>query len=284
VSRVHWHSIDGDDAELRGSERAHMASVARDIAMTVLPISDSFSYYYGEILRDIVIGPGHAEMPPKVRAKREGLDYDAWRRWGMSFATSVRIADGSLFRWRKRMLNTFTLQLNTAMAMGNDVVRLCARLHGQCELHAWVDGPNRAWLADLIERGLESGVLRRSMWYEDYDAGGMKVSDEGWGPVVALLRKASDSPIVTSYSVCRQFPSPDLVDPPPDADDDEDWFYGATRGDRWARCMTALRAKDCGLELKPENWAGYTFGDGVTFLDLMAPDRDERLVAKLEAA
>ncbi|GAA4304598.1 hypothetical protein GCM10023178_11830 [Actinomadura luteofluorescens] len=37
-------------------------------------------------------------------------------------------------------------------------MRFLARLHAQCELHGYVEGPNRAWLADVIDQGPAAGV------------------------------------------------------------------------------------------------------------------------------
>jgi hypothetical protein len=47
-------------------------------------------------------------------------------------------------------------------------VRFLARLHGQCEVHGWVAGKNRAWLADIIETGRETAILRDDMGWREW--------------------------------------------------------------------------------------------------------------------
>lgn len=135
------------------------------------------------------------------------------------------------------------ISLNTAIAVGNDALRLGARLHGQCEIHCYVEGPNRAWLAGIIEAGRESGFYRESM---------------GWESVCGLLRRRDDSPVVTSYSVTEQFP--EFRGGADDALTDEQ---------RWEQGVTELRA-DWSLELKPENFATFRFGDGATVFTPLA--------------
>jgi hypothetical protein len=43
----------------------------------------------------------------------------------------------------------FSAILNTTLAIGSDPLKLYARLHGQCEVHTFVEGKNRNWLADI---------------------------------------------------------------------------------------------------------------------------------------
>lgn len=62
------------------------------------------------------------------------------------FETALHVAyDG--FICAGRQWDPFRLQMNTALQFGSDDIRLAARVHGQCEVHGWVAGPNRAWLA-----------------------------------------------------------------------------------------------------------------------------------------
>jgi hypothetical protein len=91
-------------------------------------------------------------------------------------------------------LRLSSLILNTALVAGSDPVRLLARLTGQCELHTYVEGPHRAWLADIIKEGLGTGVLRRF---------GPDVENDhvGWPAVEALLGERDDGPVVVSDSV-----------------------------------------------------------------------------------
>jgi len=80
--------------------------------------------------------------------------------------------------------------------------------------------------------------------------------------VRALLLRADDSPVVTSYSVCDQFPSRYLVDEPRYEEDSDAW-YELPFPVRWGRCMDALRAERPTVEMRPEGWDDYRFGAGV---------------------
>lgn len=146
----------------------------------------------------------------------------------------------------------FCLQLNTAIFVGNDAVRLLARLHGQCEIHGYIEGPNRGWYAGIIHDGLEAGVLRAEM---------------GWESVMLLLSVADDSPIVTDYSVTESFPSQSAAswagyeEPREGA-----WYEDLTEAERWELAVKGVRSS-AGCEWKPEMWAHPNFGDGKTALD-----------------
>lgn len=144
---------------------------------------------------------------------------------------------GDLFGLRLQVptgetLDPWTLGLNSTLAMGGDALKLVARLHGQCEIHAFVEGRNRAWLAGLIEQGSRDGIFRRQM---------------GWEPLASWLRSSSAEAVVTSYSVCTSFP-------PFDAEKDAAL--------PWSEAVDRLRADGGGLELKPEDWAWPDFHFG----------------------
>lgn len=151
--------------------------------------------------------------------------------------------------WNGHKLDLFHLQLNSALAMGGNAVKLAARLHAQCEIHAWVDGPDRAWMADIIEVGLEDGVFR---W---------KVRDyyNGWQGVIDMLRSDAREPVVTSYSVSDYFPYDSRMS-----------FHDA---------LSELRESNPTLQIKPSNFKNYRFGTGISGLDLMAADHAVRLDA-----
>ena len=171
--------------------------------------------------------------------------------------------------------NMFHLQLNTAQVVGGDALKFCARMHGQCEIHAWVNGSNRQWLANIITGGLSTGILRES-----------PLGYGGWRVVIDLLEKRSDCPVVTSYSVCEGFPNAWLVrehlqesewpDSLSDLDQssehfNEDFnnaFWDLDGSAQWALAMAALKLSGGSLEMTPDNWNDYYFGDGRTAFDL----------------
>ena len=170
-------------------------------------------------------------------------------------------------------IEAWIVSLNTAWVIGSDPVRLFARLHGQCEIHCWVDGPNREWLAGIIHEGLNTQIYQK---------------DHGWESVIELLESRDDGPVVCSYSVCDSFPSIGLLpkDHPlslwecEDEDIDEiyDKFYELPTEEVWSECMKALRAESHGLEMKPDNWESFRFGHNETAFSLRrtALDRLEK--------
>ncbi|MER6813572.1 hypothetical protein ABT299_30250 [Spirillospora sp. NPDC000708] len=97
------------------------------------------------------------------------------------------------------------------------------RLHG---------GPNRAWLADVIEQGLADGVLRRAVRYQPHPDTPRKEwpsREMGWDEATALLRARDDEPTVVSSSFCDRFPNEDIADwtSPADVDLTPDWATDA---------------------------------------------------------
>lgn len=204
MSRVYFHS-EHAEAELRGSERAWLGSLVDAIA-------------FGFIDRHLdatqllsLTAPGHW-LHNEDRA-RPG--------WALLFHDRVRLALGSasdgdpVLQWRGHRIDTFALRLNTAIKYGSDPVKLAARIHGQCEIHAFIEGKNRAWLAALMQQGLDAGIYRKGLWYVDRPTHGepaarqsdRKWVDQGWDSVIALLRLRDDEPVALSYSVCDQFPN-----------------------------------------------------------------------------
>lgn len=155
---------------------------------------------------------------------------------------------------------TFGQKLNEALARDDDAWRFVARIHGQCEIHAYVEGQDRAWLAGIIERGLASGLLR------GIEMTGTREARSGWPAVIALLRERDDDPVVTSYSVCEGFPNLTIVreegtwQPTIPSFDPEDEWYALPTEEQWATALAALRQRQAHgsrLRLWPEDWARW---------------------------
>ena len=262
MSRIYFHTKDPDleDAVLAGAERAWFNWLCNHLAIGVLNLR---GFRRGEDL-----GPFLREPLPKDEYGINALE------------TSILIGwRDSPFAYRGEPINAFSLLLNTALAIGSGPLRLAARLHGQCEIHAWVAGPDRAWLADLIDEGLASGVMRRSLGAEP----GGKPWSMGWEKVTALLRAASDTPIVTSYSVCDQFPSYQLIEADGLSDERRDAasdaFYDLPYDEQWDRAFAALPGASM-LQLRPDDWSTYRFGHELSILDLLRGD-EEKVAAAL---
>lgn len=243
MSRVYFHSPSGM-AELRGSERAWASSLVNDMACGFIARADQDALFE-------LIPVGHY-----LREVPEGRKHPHWDKW-LRTAWCV----GLDLNWRGHTLDAWTFTLNTALLLGNDPVRFMARMHGQCEIHGWVDGRNRVWLADIIGRGRASGLYRH---------------DAGWEDVAAFLGQRDDEPVVMSYSVCDGFPNAYASDWTGTGDD----WYDLPEVEQWDRGMRYLRSMS-GLELSPDDWTEMRFGHGLSVIDLTAPDRDERLRSAL---
>lgn len=234
MSRIYFHTQD-EDAEIHGSERHYFASLCAEMTYAVLRRHTEDSEEAPALLRRAF---HHDHYMLSVRG---GVFADRFR-------THLIVSDAPLLLGDQEV-SIFSLVLNTALRLGSDPVRLAARLHGQCEIHAYVEGANRAWLADIIEQGRQFELYR---------------SGQGWEDVVALLRRDATSPVVTSYSVCEQFPNAGIANwsPPLDEDGEKDWdaWYGLSDQTRWEMALAGLRARRGGLELKPDDWSNFSFG------------------------
>lgn len=325
MSRIYFHSPSGT-AELHGSERAWLRHVAEGPARAAWDLERSGSHQLeraAAILSLVHDVPGYlaerlalakaedARLVSAVAAKRYGTyDPEPLRQLVLTLDTCLRVRGLELDVAGAR-LSTSNVELNTALAAGSDVVRLAAKIHGWCEDHCWVEGPDRVWMAAIIDEGLRTGIYRRGLWYTDGpDAPRDKWSDQGWGNVAELLRSHDDEPVVLSYSVCDQFPNREVagwepvIDPAwiPDwatnADGRAEWdaldeeaqhsyrrehaldvWYELPAEERWLLAMEGLREDRPWARLAPDTLAEVTFSYPVTVYDLFAPDRDERVRA-----
>jgi hypothetical protein len=273
MSRVYFHSQHGE-AELWGGERAWLGRLCSKLALGILDVQHSW-----ENVERLIRPDSYLKRPMGQHLS-----------WVNSVETAISLGwnDEKLFQWRGRPISMWELCLNTAARVGNDAVRLAARIHGQCEIHCYVEGVNRWWLADVIDDGLESGVLRRlAPFFENAK------SDQGqWESVTRLLRDRDDEPVVLSYSVCEQFPNRDFagwnplqqasIDGDSQDDDADELWYELSDGERWRIALQALRRSGGGRELKPADWGTFWFGNGLTALDLLAKDWENRLDRALE--
>jgi hypothetical protein len=249
MSRIYFHSPSGC-AELRGAERAYMSVTIAQLSTAFLQLRE----YPGQP------SPFRKALPAGAYPLQAEIGSSLFERhvamYMQGSGESTIIIDGS-------PSSVFAVGLNTALAVGDDPLRLMARLHGSCELHTWVDGPNRAWLADIIGRGRATGLYR---------------ADMGWEGVADMLRSRDDEPVVTSYSVCEQFPNRHTARDggvwkgvSPDGDEDDGAWYDLPGEERWRLAMEGLRhlsAVPCGLEMKQEDWRDWRFEDKKTVFDI----------------
>lgn len=185
------------------------------------------------------------------------------------------LADGE-FVFDGQRIDGFAMCLNTLIATGSEVLALLARIHGQCEIHGYLEEGNRRWLSGIIQRGLEAKILRES---------------QGWDEVSSLLRsiETHPGPVVMSYSVTDGFPSlPNGViedvylrfgcsrygDLPPEGqrliDAAEVLWDSLDSGTKWEKAMDALRRNGGGLEIAPDNLTTQRFSPGPSIWDAVA--------------
>lgn len=269
MSRVYFHSPSGE-AALRGSERAWCDGVVSRIAEGALgeygPWGDQ-----ADKLRSLIPASHYLQ-----REFSDGMTPGWWRAFRN--ALSGRLSN-DLLEWRGEKLSSFSLVLNTGLLLGNDTVKLMAFLHGQCEIHGWIAGEDRAWYSHQIAAGLESGLLRREM---------------GWEDVVALLLQRDDEPVVTSYSVTESFPNLYLAGMIAGGApyDDEDWdkLYTAweklSPEQQWYRAFRGLLERETptsSYRWCPNVFREQKFGHELSFFDLLAPDVIDRVERAISA-
>jgi hypothetical protein len=189
---------------------------------------------------------------------------------GLEFCFSGIMADP--IKINDHIWDPFDLQLNTIVDIGSDSLIFVARVHAQCEIHGYVMGNNREWLANIIEKGLDTKILR-----EETQGYG-----KGWRDVIELLKKDSETPVVMDYSVTESFPHA----PPTEFEcicseeaenNEEDCphcgyyidFDELSYKKQWEKSFKWLRECSESLEMKPENWSEMGFGDGKTVFDLI---------------
>lgn len=241
MSCIYFHSRDDGEARLRGSERHLMGGLVNDLMVGLIGNGDWIEPYLSTEAKRYLDGPANRSC---------------FHPWLLHDRSAHFIVDG-------KKVEPFYVALNTAIVLGNDAIKLAARLHGQCEVHCWVDGSNRAWLASIMRDGLDLSIFRAGM---------------GWEGVIEFLGKSSAAPIVCSYSVCEKFPNfeslpaehPIRLDAEQRTDDERfDPFYEMPPEDAWDACVQGLREQSGLLELSPEHWSEIRFGFGVSIFDLM---------------
>ena len=234
VSKIYFHSSN-KTAAVHGSERYLFSSLCSGITWSVL---DNVAKEYGD--------------QKSILRKARPQDHYALqsRDFAEDLAMSMRVGQTDFLVGDKRV-SGFSLSLNTAYFMGSDPVKLAARLHGQCEIHAYVEGANRRWLSEIIKHGRDIELYRSGM---------------GWESVIDLLLIDDNSPVVTSYSVCDTFPNSSVANytpPTVDGELDYDAWYDLPLDKQWAMAIDGLKKSGRGLELRPDNWNKFYFDDGI---------------------
>lgn len=243
MSYIYFHSPEGR-AKVRGSERLYMAHLTSRLLVATLSMSETRGEGFGDIID--FIPKGHYLL-------------DCYRECGNNlynptfldrFKTWIHAESDGIFEVSVFKASVFETKLNTAYVLANDVIKLMSRLHGQCELHCYVEAKNRKWLSGIITKGLKGSILR---------------NNQGWKSVIQLLESGSQTPVVCSYSVSYGFPNTyvaGVVSPGEYMDDSrESAWYDLSEVERWDLAIQGIRSEN-GLELKPEGWEDFYFGYG----------------------
>lgn len=247
MSHIGFRSLE-DEAEVGGRERANCAVMIAHLTTTIADI-EYRDQLEGMLDRDKFFSVlGLSPIHQHILKYLFGTHHD-----------TTKLGDGT---W-----NCFTTSLNTILVIGSDALKFVARVHAQCEIHGYVEGPNRAWLANIIEKGIETGILRKET--QGYG--------KGWEDVITLLRSTDNGPVVMDYSVTDSFPSYPGEEKHTCVDDElecvacknKEAWYELSHEERWNQALAKLRTNDAGLEMKPDNWNDYYFGDGLTVFDFV---------------
>lgn len=241
MSRVYFVSAT-DEAEVRGSERYWAGGICSGITLGAL------GYTFDDPLLSMV---------NKEWARESEHNYTLWLRSSGEGDNFILPSDPAIYERLPAPLrdkfsdvkevNVFNLGANTALVTGSDPIKFMARMHYQCEIHTWVDGPNRAWLADIIKQGLATSIMRHGM---------------GWTEVIKLFESSNKGEVVTSFSTCEGFPSRLRSMP-------EARWYDLPREKRWDLGIRKLRKKKW-LEMKPDDWNTFYFDNGINAYDMRA--------------
>lgn len=247
MSALLWHTPT-ETVRLSGSERAYMGQMTTNLALSVLDGWLSYDYEgRPSRLRSI--------LPADCYVARTPIGDPHFRQTASTWLSVA--GDEAHILYQRERYNVWEIHLNTALALGNDSVRLMARLHAQCEIYCYLNGEHRAWFASLIERGRKAHLLRPHM---------------GWEAVSALLMQAADTPVVCSYSVCDAFPNPWLCGAT--TEEQREAWYALPRDRQWEQAWAGLHTQERwnGLSIEPHHWTDYAFGHGLTWLDVVAED------------
>ena len=240
MSAIWFNSKDGCNVYVKGNERAWFGVYCNSLMTRALKHTmwDSSSHpsVWRRILKDTYLANY------KVVNLFDAFD-DVLSAWLMVSNKKFMVGDVEI--------DPLCVALNTAIVGGSDPVVLGARLHGQCEIHTYVEGEDREWLADVIRHGRRIGFLRKGM---------------GWESVVKLLELDYDSPIVTSYSATESFPNRWVAGITEDSD--EDVWYDLPYTEKWDMAMEGLRDKSDIKKLTPLDWNEFGFGNGINAFQL----------------
>lgn len=146
---------------------------------------------------------GRVEIGGRERARMGVLIEDlAWVMHSRGMGSSMSLVEAHqaklAYRYGPDENSAFGERLGWVCLIGDDVMKLLAHIHGQCEIHGWVHPDDGAWFASLIDEAVVRGLLGE-------DGRGGRYGS--WSDVAELARQ-STTPMVSDYSVCESWPDP----------------------------------------------------------------------------
>lgn len=248
LSRLYFHGIEYD-SEICGTERHYASWVCKHLTLAFLSAFFAYPGMERNTLLDLVRSK---ENYGEILYEGKNFFEHNFENWFMNESNDGFLINGVFH-------SNFEIHLNTTLRLGNDQMKLYARLHGQCEIHCYVEHENMMWFSNIIENGLKNYIFRR---------------DAGWENVISHLRhefaEDRNEPIVTSFSVTDEFPNREICGISDWSLKDIDTWYDIPFEKRWQMGVRNLRAKDGGLmEIKPQNFNDYIFENGMDAFKLI---------------
>lgn len=239
MSSILFDTRDGRRARLSGPEYVYMCTLVGDILCATLPMSSSITTNY--------IVEGHYLLNSMRKGGIGSPD------WEVSLRAAVHAyGDRSkLFSYKGKAVTSFALSCNTAIAIGNHVMAFIGKFAGAAAGHLLIEGHNKEWVAQVIREGLNIGVLRSRM---------------GWDDVIALLEAGDPEPVVTHFSGTDSFPRYDWRLPDEPLDQNE--WSDLSEEERWDLSEAFLRETKPHLILTPETLRSK-FEHDLTIFDIL---------------
>lgn len=226
MSIICFHHQDGHVDEVLGTERATMDILINKVSLSVFDFYASENHWTKNLFPARLYETFTAEILERCLSS---FGYPKLNFGGKTWPTWV-------------------VRSNTAMLLGSDLVKLCVRIHNECEHWARVEGENRKWFAGLCESALSAGIFGKGV---------------GWEQTIESIRSAEDSPVVMSFSVSGGFPTNEVV--PSELTAGLEW-HDLPYYRQWKLAIQCLRAQHS--EIKPDGFDSHRYGDGIDFLKL----------------